>query len=341
MKVENKDFSIEEVCNLKSKIDPKPQYQRTQVWKIDRKRLLIDSIMRGYDLPKFYLNKIPFNSFFDFEVCDGQQRLRTIWEFYEDKFSIGKDLKFEDENLDGLKFSELPEKVQIFFLSYKLTITTIIESKSNEIRDLFARLQKGMGLNQAELRRALSTQIGSYVESIVDNHRFFKECGFPNLRNKHQDYIDHVISYFVNGFNLDMKGIVLQDVYIKISPYQATQYVKELSLILDAMEKINSYSKGIFKNKWAFVDSFILLFQNKHRKVDFERFKNRFLYLENKRKEYRGNPKSLIEKEISTDFDKRLYDYILAFSKDGNLKANLKKRNTVFDEEFKHVFFDK
>ena len=175
MKVESIQFTVEEIFEMKGRIDPKPQYQRTPVWKIDRKRLLIDSILRGYDLPKFYLNKISGNAFYDFEVCDGQQRLRTIWEFYEDKFSLGKNVSFEGTSLDGKKYSELNIDTKTFFKSFTLTIAQIIEANHSEIRDLFARLQKGMGLNQAELRRALSTHIGSYVESIVDNHNFFKK----------------------------------------------------------------------------------------------------------------------------------------------------------------------
>jgi len=57
MKIEFKNVEIREVLDNWDKIDPKPQYQRTPVWKIDRKKLLIDSIFKGYDLPKFYLQE--------------------------------------------------------------------------------------------------------------------------------------------------------------------------------------------------------------------------------------------------------------------------------------------
>ena len=263
MKVESIQFTAEEIFKIKVRIDPKPQYQRTPVWKLDRKRLLIDSIFKGYDLPKFYLNKISGNAFYDFEVCDGQQRLRTIWEFYDDKFSLGKNISFNGTSIEGKKYSELSTDAKDFFNSFKLTIAQIVEANHNEIRDLFARLQKGMGLNQAELRRALSTHIGSYVESIVDNHNFFKKCGFPDLRNKHQDYIDHVIAFMVNDFKYDFKGQSLKDVYMNVSPTQATQLINDVANVLDDMEKINSYSVGIFRNKWAFVDTYIIIFQNR------------------------------------------------------------------------------
>jgi hypothetical protein len=87
-------------------------YQRESAWDLNQKKLLIDSIFRGYDIPKFYLWKIDLktintqNSYPDgdtkdryrtmlqqkviqnndpnpyiFEAVDGQQRLRTILEF--------------------------------------------------------------------------------------------------------------------------------------------------------------------------------------------------------------------------------------------------------------------
>ena len=340
MKVESIQFTAEEIFKLKGRIDPKPQYQRTPVWKLDRKRLLIDSILNGYDLPKFYLNKVTGNAFYDFECCDGQQRLRTIWEFYEDKFSLGKNISFNGTSLEGKKYSELNIDAKDFFNSFSLTIAQIVEANHNEIRDLFARLQKGMGLNQAELRRALSTHIGSYVESIVDNHNFFKKCGFPDLRNKHQDYIDHVIAYMVNDFKYDFKGQSLKDVYMNVSPIQATQLIKDVANVLDEMEKINSYSIGIFRNKWAFVDTYIIIFQNRQvgKKVLHKEFKNTFNEFEKLRKLNIKNPRFLIEKASPTDEEKRLYEYITSFIKDGSLKANMKRRNEAFSFQFKHLF---
>lgn len=340
MKVESIQLTAQEILKLKDRIDPKPQYQRTPVWKLDRKRLLIDSILKGYDLPKFYLNKVTGNSFYDFEVCDGQQRLRTIWEFYEDKFSLGKNISFNGTSLEGKKYSELNNDAKDFFNFFSLTIAQIVEANHNEIRDLFARLQKGMGLNQAELRRALSTHIGSYVESIVDNHNFFKKCGFPDLRNKHQDYIDHVIAYMVNDFKYDFKGQSLKDVYMNVSPIQATQLIKDVANVLDEMEKINSYSIGIFRNKWAFVDTYIIIFQNRQegKKVLHKEFTNAFNEFEKLRKHNIKNPRFLIEKASPTDEEKRLYEYITSFTKDGSLKVNMKRRNDAFSFQFKHLF---
>ena len=340
MEVTNQPFTIRDIFQLKERIDPKPQYQRTPVWKIDRKKLLLDSIFRGYDLPKFYLNTLSNNAFFNFEVCDGQQRLRTIWEFMEDKITVGSDISISGESIANKKYSQLTHDAKGYFDSFILTIGTIQNAKQSEIRELFARLQKGVGLNQAELRRALSTQIGVYVESIVDNHLFFKNCGIAESRNKYQDYIDHVIAYLVNDFKNDFKGQNLRDTYINISPNQAVQLIREVSVILDDMEKINQFHKGIFRNKWAFVDVFIIInqYRKDNKKVIYKEFTTSFMRFEALRKQYYGNPRLLIEKHNPTPEDRRLYDYLICFAKDGALKANMRKRHDVFMFQFKESF---
>ena len=40
-------------------LDLAPEYQRGSVWTRNRKALLIDSVLRGYDLPKLYLRESP------------------------------------------------------------------------------------------------------------------------------------------------------------------------------------------------------------------------------------------------------------------------------------------
>jgi hypothetical protein len=57
-----------------------PDFQREEVWTETKKRLLIDSILRGWHLPKFYFRKVDDGAF---ECVDGQQRLTAIWEFFD------------------------------------------------------------------------------------------------------------------------------------------------------------------------------------------------------------------------------------------------------------------
>ena len=59
-----------------------PDWQREEVWDDAKKRRLIDSILRGWKLPKFYFLKTSEDPE-EFEVVDGQQRLAAIFGFFE------------------------------------------------------------------------------------------------------------------------------------------------------------------------------------------------------------------------------------------------------------------
>jgi len=55
-----------------------PNFQREEVWSRNMKQYFIDSILRGIDTQKIFVRVKKDGTF---SVVDGQQRLRTIWEF--------------------------------------------------------------------------------------------------------------------------------------------------------------------------------------------------------------------------------------------------------------------
>ena len=60
------------------------------IWKIKDEQLLIDSILKGIPIPKFYLTEeysVKKGASIHY-VVDGQQRLRAIYKFLNNKFSI-------------------------------------------------------------------------------------------------------------------------------------------------------------------------------------------------------------------------------------------------------------
>jgi len=54
---EQKPWPLATINGIRSRIDTNPDYQRPAVWSISQKRLLIDTILRGYDIPKIYWRK--------------------------------------------------------------------------------------------------------------------------------------------------------------------------------------------------------------------------------------------------------------------------------------------
>jgi hypothetical protein len=98
-------------------IDMDPSYQRDLVWTQDQKELLIDSIINKRDIGKFVLIEISFEEDTPgYEILDGKQRLSTIIEFFEDRFSY-----------NGIYFSELSLADKRSFDSVSISMAKVDE----------------------------------------------------------------------------------------------------------------------------------------------------------------------------------------------------------------------
>ena len=125
-------------------IDTSPDYQRPAVWTCAQKQLLIDSMLREYDVPKFYLHKTGKDAY---AVVDGQQRLRAIWEFFDGGFALAKDAESVDGcEIKGKKYNELDFDIQDRIDSYNLDFVILEDLEEDEIREMFLRLQNGTSL---------------------------------------------------------------------------------------------------------------------------------------------------------------------------------------------------
>lgn len=341
MKVRLATWKIKTLNLRREKINPKPQYQRTSVWSAAKKKLFIDSILRGYDVPKFYLRETPMDPMYDYEVTDGQQRMRALWEYMssseEEKYYLDKAI-IDGKNVDGLGYNEL-NSFKDKFDNYELNIALIDDATPEEIRSLFARLQMGEQLNKVELRHAMSSNIGAAIIAVSENHIFFKNSKIPTRRFKHQDYLDHVMTFAYFNGSKDVKAKNIEDMYKELADAQSNVfgiYIGKANSVLDYLNSINDLSKGIFKNKWGFFDTFWLIYTNIENidNVDYQLFVNRFKSFEDKRLRNNKNPERLISDPALPIYDKEMYDYIMAFKYSGNTKNNIVKRNEVFQNYF-------
>lgn len=336
MKIRLATWKLKTLNSRRLKINPKPQYQRTSVWSPSKKKLLIDSILRGYDIPKFYLRETPNDPHFDYEVTDGQQRMRAIWEFMSTDSSENYPLNeaiIKNVNIKGKKYNELDE-LEDDFNDFEINIALIEEGSPEEVRSLFARLQMGSSLNKVELRHAMASNVGAASISVVESHPFFKDSKISNSRYKHQDYLDHVLTLSYYNGNSSVKAANIESMYLALSNSNHSilqPYIQKANRILDFMALINGESKGVFKNKWAFVDVYWML----HEKLAIistvkpKEFIEEFRLFENKRLKYNGSPEDLINNPNSLEYDSELYNYIMAFKYSGNEKANLIIRHKV------------
>ena len=130
--------------------------QRGLVWDVEKKSLLIHSMVYGYAIPAMYFTRDE-NKVYD--SLDGKQRSNAICEFMNDEFALVTDTPpvYDDdgnmEDISGMTFSQLPEWVQDRINEYSLTIYYYEDMTEQEIREFFRRLNNGKPLTAVELTR--------------------------------------------------------------------------------------------------------------------------------------------------------------------------------------------
>lgn len=191
-----------------------PEYQRNAVWVKSQKQLLIDSLLRGFDVPKLYFREVDKGDY-QFEVVDGQQRLRSILDFVDDAFPLGRD----SDDLDGVvlsqKFwSELPVDLQAQFFSVGLDVVTFdVHYTDDAIEELFLRLQNGVPLNAPEKRRAVAGNMRHVVAELAKNPFFPSYCGFADKRFDYEDITAKVLHLMLAGQFADLRAGAIRRTY--------------------------------------------------------------------------------------------------------------------------------
>ena len=178
----------------KGNIDPSPAYQRSPVWTDSQKQLLIDSIFRGFDIPQLYLTKSQ-NPNYEWEVVDGQQRLRAIWGFLDGEYELSEDSEPLGEHvIAGKAFDDLHPQVKDRLQTHPLSIIMLEEESEGEIEEMFLRLQNGSSLNSAEKRNAISGGIRDFIHEITLSHNMFTDrVAVANKRYAHDELVAQML----------------------------------------------------------------------------------------------------------------------------------------------------
>src|SRR5882762_5337054 len=121
MEVLQTRWSISRLVQKRTSINLNPVWQRGPAWQGPRQVLLIDSILRGMDIPKIYLRRLSSKSPYGYDAVDGQQRLRAIWEFREGTLVLDHPDPLPDIDghaVAGLRFKALHSELRTRFDSF-------------------------------------------------------------------------------------------------------------------------------------------------------------------------------------------------------------------------------
>lgn len=182
-----------------------PKYQRGDVWTEIAKSYFIDSIMKDYPVPPIFLRQtidITLRQT-NREVIDGQQRLRAILDFYQDKFSWKKS---HSGRRQSLFFSELSDEEKIQFLNYTLFVNIISQEEDSVIFDMFSRLNSNsVVVNKQENRNAkywgyfklFIVRLGNELRSNFIKYGIFKESAL--MRMADLEFLNSIAFVCING----------------------------------------------------------------------------------------------------------------------------------------------
>ena len=192
METEKDRWPVARIARERGKLQLDPIYQREGgVWSTERKQLFIDSILNGYDVPKVYLHDLgELDSGVRYAVVDGKQRLTTIHAFIDGQFPLDEGFKYQGISLSsppnpGQYYKDFSDETKEVFREKSLDIVIVKTSDTEDIEELFSRLNNGEKLNAAEQRNAFGGKMASQIRELATSDFFTRKLGFSNRRFSH------------------------------------------------------------------------------------------------------------------------------------------------------------
>jgi hypothetical protein len=249
-RIEN--FTVADLAELYPRIETNPEYQRNGgIWNVDRQRLLIDSIIRGYDIPKIYFRKYApmlelYGRTIRYSIIDGQQRVRTIMEFLNDGFSLDPETDLVSSNdglsLGGKRFSQLYDfetSIARQIQKFRLDVVTIETDDTEVIEDMFLRLNEASPLNAAEKRNAFGGPMPIASRKVAEHPFFLTSLKYGNARYRHYDMATKFIYFEYRKGVADTKKAYLDRFVRKSSEWidDLSPLVHQVEIVLTAMHE--------------------------------------------------------------------------------------------------------
>lgn len=336
MKTNVEQWTIEDLLSESDRIDLNPAYQRGPAWRQDKQALLLDSVFRNYDLPKIYFSKSVTSERPRYEVIDGQQRIRAIFDFAKNGLEVPADILGRIPNGASVKYSDLDANERRKFLTFSLTVTVFEGASPIFKRTLFERLQLGERLNSAELRNALPSSAPQDLRAIAINHKFFSLAGIRDARYKREDYLTHIFVYahFLRKSVLkDIKAPSLRK-YV-LEAHRGLDHGDMLIVddILNFFYDVVRFQQKVFRNKWSFVDAVIYCFARSSElpELSAREFGRALSRIEETRKAHSKHPDILLNSSCRTPYKRLLFDYINAYKAASAMKDSLEARQKYLE----------
>jgi hypothetical protein len=245
---ELRSSTVWSLYRMRDRIQLDPDYQRmSDIWTLDKRQLLIDTILNDFDIPKLYLHK--FNEplkknrmTYDYAIIDGKQRLETMWAFIDGKIALASDFEyFKDSKAKAgdMTYKELGKQypdLKVQFDSFQLNAVCIETDELEMIEEMFSRLNESAPLTAPEKRNAYGGPLPSAIRKLATEKLFTVELPFSNKRYRHFDLSVKFLFAESSGKVMDTKKVYLdkfvQD-YASKSRTKMPPFVKKANVFID------------------------------------------------------------------------------------------------------------
>jgi hypothetical protein len=196
---ELRNSTVWTLYRMRDRIQIDPDYQRmSDIWTLDKRQGLIDTILNEFDVPKLYLHKFsqPLKKgghSYDYAIIDGKQRLETMWAFIDGKIALASDFQYfkdPDANIGDLTYKELGKEypdLKAQFDSFPLSTICIETDDLEMIEEMFSRLNESAPLTAPEKRNAYGGPLPKAIRALAKEKLFTSKLPFPNKRYRHYD----------------------------------------------------------------------------------------------------------------------------------------------------------
>jgi hypothetical protein len=166
-----------------------PEYQRSYIWKNmpGKRERLIDSLLREFDIGTIFLRRIEKivqgNPEITYECLDGQQRLKSIFDFIDGEYATKPEISKEFGK--SMFFNDLDQLYRVRLKEMWMEPVIVKSNDEDIISEIFMRLQEGVPLRAPEKLNAIKGEMKKTIIRLSE-HTFLEKTGISKFRFAHR-----------------------------------------------------------------------------------------------------------------------------------------------------------
>jgi len=244
---------------LYNEIEIQPDYQRKdRIWSDDKKSKLIESILMGLPLPIFYFGERKDDTW---AIIDGLQRITTVQDFMQNKFTLKLEKGSSVYDANGLLFKDFNRTYTRLLREFEITayVIDIIDSGSNKfITELFHRINTyGVKLSDQEIRSAINFGSSVFYLKFLASTKIFTSATTNTVNAKRQKDLElclGALAFMIFGYKSYKKNryddfLTEAMRWINNQPFRKSiandtvTYISESSIIIELTKRFESSLK--------------------------------------------------------------------------------------------------